>query len=177
MGYEVGAAVGVKMAEPDREVYVLLGDGSFNMLHSEFLTSLQEQIKINLILIDNNGFQCIHNLQKSQGIPSFGNEYRKRQGQTGRLTGDYLQVDYAAVARGYGGGGYTVRTADELTEGFEEMKKSQTSFLLDIKTLPGTMTDGYNSWWRVGTACVSARPAVDEAAREMKKQTEKARKY
>ena len=177
MGYEVNAAVGVKMAEPDREVYVLLGDGSFNMLHSEFLTSLQEQVKINVILIDNNGFQCIHNLQRSQGIPSFGNEYRKRQEDSTRLTGEYLAVDYAMVARGYGGNGYSARTIDELNENFKEMKKSKTSCLLDIKTLPGTMTDGYNAWWRVGTAEVSARSSVEEAAREIKKHVEKAKKY
>ena len=86
MGYEVNAAVGVKMAEPDREVYALVGDGSFNMLHSEFITSLQQQVKINVILLDNNGFQCIHNLQRSQGIPSFGNEYRYKAGKDNRLT-------------------------------------------------------------------------------------------
>ncbi len=177
MGYEVSAAVGVKMAEPDREVYVLVGDGSFNMLHSEFLTSLQEQIKINVILLDNHGFQCIHNLQRSQGIPSFGNEYRKRQSKTDRLTGDYLTVDYAMVARGYGGNGYSVKTAKELELCFREMKKSQVSCILDVKTLPGTMTDGYDSWWRVGTAQISAHPSVEAAAREMKLQVEKARKY
>ena len=177
MGYEVCAALGVKMAAPDREVYAILGDGSFNMLHSEFITSLQEGLKINVILVDNNGFQCIHNLQKSQGIPSFANEYRRRQEQTGRLTGEYLDIDYAAVARGYGGGGYTARTIGELAAGFAQMRQNPVSSLLDIKTLPGTMTDGYEAWWRVGTAAVSARPAVEAAAREVRKQVEKARKY
>lgn len=177
MGYEVNAALGVKMAEPDREVYVLLGDGSFNMLHSEFLTSLQEQLKINVILFDNNGFQCIHNLQRSQGIPSFGNEYRKRQADTNRLTGAYLDVNYAMVANGYGGNGFTARTIEEVNKGFEEMKKSQNSCLIDIKTLPGTMTDGYYAWWRVGTAEVSARPSVEEAAKDIKSHVEKAKKF
>ena len=177
MGYEISAAVGVKMAEPDREVYVLVGDGSFNMLHSEFLTSLQEQIKINVILLDNHGFQCIHNLQRSQGIPSFGNEYRKRQAETGRLTGDYLAVDYAMVARGYGGNGYSVRTIAELEKSFHEMNEGKVSSILDVKTLPGTMTDGYNAWWRVGTAQISAHPAVEEAAEDIKKHVDQARKY
>lgn len=177
MGYEVSAAVGAKMAEPDREVYVLLGDGSFNMLHSEFLTSLQEQIKINVILLDNHGFQCIHNLQRSQGIPSFGNEYRKRQAETGRLTGDYLAVDYAMVARGYGGNGYSVKTIAELEKSFHEMSDSKVSSVVDIKTLPGTMTDGYNAWWRVGTAQISAHSAVEAAARDIKEHVDQARKY
>lgn len=177
MGYEVNAAVGVKLAEPDREVYALVGDGSFNMLHSEFITSLQEHAKINVILLDNHGFQCIHNLQRSQGIPSFGNEYRQREGETNRLTGSYLPVDYAMVAKGYGGNGYTVHTLAELHSSFKKMKKSPKSCLLDIKTLPGTMTDGYEAWWRVGTAEVSAHPSVVEAAEEMKRQVEKARKF
>lgn len=177
MGYEVAAAVGVKLAEPDREVYALTGDGSFNMLHSEFLTSLQEDAKINVILVDNHGFQCIHNLQRSQGIPSFGNEYRKREDATGRLTGSYLPVDYAMVARGYGGAGFTARTIGELYAAFRKMKRAKTSALLDIKTLPGTMTDGYNAWWRVGVAQVSAHPSVEAAAKEMAKEVEKARKF
>ena len=177
MGYEVAAALGVKMAEPDREVYALVGDGSFNMLHSEFLTSLQEELKINIILLDNHGFQCIHNLQRSQGIPSFGNEYRKREADTCRLTGEYLAVDYAMVARGYGGNGYSALTVDEIEKSFLEMKERKVSSILDIKTLPGTMTDGYNSWWRVGTAQMSAHPSVEAAAKEMKEQVAKARKY
>ncbi len=177
MGYEVAAALGVKMAEPDREVYALVGDGSFNMLHSEFLTSLQEQLKINIILLDNHGFQCIHNLQRSQGIPSFGNEYRKREADTCRLTGEYLAVDYAMVARGYGGNGYAALTVDEIEQSFLEMKESKVSCILDIKTLPGTMTDGYNSWWRVGTAQMSAHSSVEAAAKEMQEQVAKARKY
>ena len=177
MGYEVAAAVGVKMAEPDREVYVLLGDGSFNMLHSEFITSLQEGLKINVILLDNHGFQCIHNLQRSQGIPSFGNEYRRREAETGRLTGEYLPIDYAMVARGYGGSGYSAQTVAELEESFRESKESKVSCIVDIKTLPGTMTDGYNAWWRVGTAQMSAHPAVEAAAKDVKAHVEKARKY
>jgi 3D-(3,5/4)-trihydroxycyclohexane-1,2-dione acylhydrolase (decyclizing) len=177
MGYEVSAAVGVKLAEPDREVYALVGDGSFNMLHSEFLTSLQEGIKINVILVDNHGFQCIHNLQRSQGIPSFGNEYRKREDSTERLTGSYLPVDYAMVARGYGANGYTVETIPELYVAFRKMKRSKTSCLLDIKTLPGTMTDGYNAWWRVGVAQVSTHPEVEAAAEAIRKEVEKAKKF
>jgi len=177
MGYEVGAAVGVKLAEPDREVYALVGDGSFNMLHSEFLTSLQENVKINVILIDNHGFQCIHNLQRSQGIPSFGNEYRYREGETARLTGAYLPVDYAMIAKGYGGAGYRAETMKEVAAGVKAMKKQSKSCLIDIKTLPGTMTDGYDAWWRVGTAQVSKHKAVEEAAADIRRHADQAKKY
>jgi 3D-(3,5/4)-trihydroxycyclohexane-1,2-dione acylhydrolase (decyclizing) len=177
MGYEVAAAVGVKMAEPNREVYVLVGDGSFNMLHSEFITSLQEDLKINVILIDNHGFQCIHNLQRNQGIPSFGNEYRRREASTERLTGEYLPIDYAMVARGYGGSGYTATTVEEIEKYFKEMSESKVSSLIDIKTLPGTMTDGYNAWWRVGVAQKSKHASVEAAARDIQAHVDQARKY
>ena len=177
MGYEVNAALGVKIAEPDREVYAILGDGSFQMLHSEFVTSLQEQIKINLIVLDNNGCQCIHNLQKSQGIPSFANEYRYREEGTKRLTGAYIPIDYAMVARGYGGNGYTATTLEELKIGMEAMKKSEKSTLIDIKTVPGTMTDGYDAWWRVGVAQLSKHKEVEAAAEDVRKHVEMARKF
>ncbi len=177
MGYEVNAAIGVKLAEPDRDVYVLVGDGSFNMLHSEFLTSLQEGIKLNIVLLDNHGFQCIHNLQKSQGIPSFGNEYRKREEVTGRLTGDYLSVDYSLLAQAYGGKGYSVRTVEELHEAFGKAKQENCTCLFDIKTIPGTMTGNYDGWWRVGTAQASAHKEVEAAAAQIKEELKKARQY
>lgn len=177
MGYEVNAALGVKLAEPDRDVYVLVGDGSFNMLHSEFLTSLQQDLKINIVLLDNFGFQCIHNLQRSQGIPSFGNEYRKKNPETNRLTGDYLQVDYALLAKAYGGNGYAIRTVDDLHEANEKAKKEGSTCLFDIKTIPGTMTGNYDGWWRVGTAQVSAHKEVEEAARNIKEELKKAKQF
>ncbi|MGL4484097.1 MAG: 3D-(3,5/4)-trihydroxycyclohexane-1,2-dione acylhydrolase (decyclizing) [Anaerovoracaceae bacterium] len=177
MGYEVNAAVGVKIAEPKREVYAVLGDGSFQMLHSELMMALQEGIKINIILLDNHGFQCIHNLQRSQGIPSFGCELRYREEKTERLTGKYIPIDFAMVARGYGADGFSASNASELEEGIMAMKKSKNSALIDIKTLPGTMTEGYNAWWRVGTAQVSKHKAVVKAAKELEVEIAKARKF
>ena len=177
MGYEVNAALGVKIAEPEREVYAILGDGSFQMLHSEFVTSLQEGLKINLIVLDNNGCQCIHNLQRGQGIPSFANEYRYRDEKSGRLTGEYLPIDFAMVARGYGGNGYTATNPEELAEGVKAMQASDKSTLIDIKTVPGTMTDGYDAWWRVGVAQQSRHKAVEEAAADVAKHVEQARKF
>jgi 3D-(3,5/4)-trihydroxycyclohexane-1,2-dione acylhydrolase (decyclizing) len=116
-------------------------------------------------------------LQRSQGIPSFGNEYRRREPSTQRLTGEYLPVDYAMVARGYGGNGYTAVTAADLEKSFGEMKAGKVSSVIDVKTLPGTMTDGYNAWWRVGTAQVSKHASVEAAARDIKAHVEKARQY
>lgn len=177
MGYEVAGAIGAKLAEPEREVYAVVGDGAFAMLHSELLTALQENIKINIILFDNHGFQCIHNLQRSQGIPSFANEFRYRDDKTGRLTGDYIEVDYAKIAEGYGAKAFKACTIEEVKQAFEEVKRSSVSALVDIKVLPGTMTDGYNAWWRVGTAQVSKHPEVVKAAEDIQEKLRKAKKF
>jgi 3D-(3,5/4)-trihydroxycyclohexane-1,2-dione acylhydrolase (decyclizing) len=177
MGYEVSGSLGVKMAEPDREVYAMVGDGSYLMLHSELLTSIQEGYKINVILLDNNGFQCIHNLQRSQGISSFANEFRYRERETGRLTGEYIPIDFAANARSYGAKAFTVTTIAELRSAVEQAKKETVSTLIDIKVLPGTMTGGYESWWRVGTPEVSNSEKVLKAYRKMQETAEKAKKF
>ncbi|AVX30333.1 3D-(3,5/4)-trihydroxycyclohexane-1,2-dione hydrolase [Carboxydocella thermautotrophica] len=177
MGYEVSGALGVKMAEPDREVYVMVGDGSYLMLHSELVTSIQEGYKINIMLFDNNGFQCINNLQRSQGIPTFGTEFRYRSAETGRLTGEYMAIDFAANARSYGAETYTVRTVDELREALEKIKHSKVSTLLDIKVTPDSMTCGYASWWRVGVPEVAERESVLNAHQKMQEEIKKAKKF
>jgi 3D-(3,5/4)-trihydroxycyclohexane-1,2-dione acylhydrolase (decyclizing) len=177
MGYEIAGAIGAKLAEPDKEVYALLGDGGFLMLHTELVTALQEGIKINIVLFDNHGFQCIHNLQRSQGIPSFANEFRAREEGTARLTGKCLEIDFAALARAYGANGYEITTVKQLREAFAKTLLSDKLNLLDIKVLPGTMTDGYEAWWRVGTAEVSNHPAVVEAAKMIKQMASTAKQY
>jgi len=177
MGYEVAGAIGAKLAEPDKEVYALVGDGGFLMLHTELVTALQEGIKINIVVLDNSGFQCIHNLQRSQGIPSFANEFRYRDESTDRLTGKCLPINFAALANAYGAKGFEAKTIEELNTLFPELKKSKTLNLVDIKVLPGTMTEGYEAWWRVGTAEVSARDSVVEAADKIKEMSAKAKQF
>lgn len=177
MGYEVAGALGIKLAEPDREVYSLVGDGSYLMMHSELVTSLQEKKKINIILLDNNGYQCIHNLQVGQGSDGFGNEFRYRSEEDNKLTGDYLQMDFAANARSMGAKGYTVHTLDELQEALEKSKKETVSTLIDIKVLPGTCTTGFESWWRLGVAEVSTDEKVQKAHEAMEEKAKQARQY
>ncbi|MHA6260205.1 3D-(3,5/4)-trihydroxycyclohexane-1,2-dione acylhydrolase (decyclizing) [Sporosarcina sp. CAU 1771] len=169
MGYEVSGAMGAKLAHPEREVYSFVGDGGYLMAHTELYTCIQEDIKINVLLFDNNGFQCIHNLQRSQGVDSFGNEFRRREPETGGLTGDYAEIDFAKNAESYGAKAYTVTTVEELKEAIEQSKKETLSTLIHIKVLPGTMTDGYESSWRVGVPEVSESAAVQKAYEEMEK--------
>lgn len=167
MGYEVSGAVGVKMAEPARDVYALVGDGSYLMLHSELVTSIQEGVKINILLFDNHGFQCIHNLQRDHGSDGFGNEFRSRSSETNRLTGDYLPIDFAAHARSLGAKAYTIHTKEELQAALQSAKNDTVSTLIHIKVLPGTNTSGYHSWWRVDPAEVSGNEKVQAARQEM----------
>jgi 3D-(3,5/4)-trihydroxycyclohexane-1,2-dione acylhydrolase (decyclizing) len=176
MGYEIAAALGAKLAEPEREVFALVGDGSYVMLHSELLTSLQEGLKINVVVFDNGGFQCIDNLQQSQGISKFGNELRARSPKTGRLTGEALVVDFAKNGESYGARGLRARTLEEFRRSVKKSLKEGRSTVIDVKVAPKSMTGGYASWWRVGTAEVSRKPEVVEAAARLKKEIGRARK-
>ncbi|MDR0841652.1 MAG: 3D-(3,5/4)-trihydroxycyclohexane-1,2-dione acylhydrolase (decyclizing) [Christensenellaceae bacterium] len=179
MGYEVSGALGVKLAiGENREVYAMTGDGSFNMLHSELITSVQEGRKINVMLFDNASFGCINNLQVGQGNDTMCTELRKREGAD-RLhhTGPFLHIDYAGVARAYGCKAYTVTTAEELVAAIEDAKQQKGSTLIDIKVLPKSMTEGYGGWWRVGVAEVSERARVQAARKELESHLEDARRY
>ena len=179
MGYEVSGALGVKLAIGEgREVYAMTGDGSFNMLHSELITSVQEGKKINVLLFDNAGFGCINNLQMGTGNDTMCTELRKRvPGDRVHHNGDFMRIDYAAIARAYGCVAYTVRTAEELEAALEDSKKQAVSTLIDIKVLPKSMTEGYGGWWRVGVAEVSERERVQAARRELEEHLEQARRY
>ena len=176
MGYEVSAALGAKLACPGQEVYSMCGDGAFLLMHSELITSLQEGKKINVLLFDNAGFGCINNLQMGNGIGNLATEFRYRDAQGG-LNGGIMPIDYAMVARGYGCKTYTATTLDELKAALEDAKKQTVSTLIDIKALPKTMTEGYNSWWNVGLASVTSVPAQQKAYENLISNREKARKY
>ncbi|MDV5128340.1 3D-(3,5/4)-trihydroxycyclohexane-1,2-dione acylhydrolase (decyclizing) [Bacillus velezensis] len=163
MGYEVSGTLGLKLAHPDKEVYSLVGDGSFLMLHSELITALQYNKKINVLLFDNSGFGCINNLQMDHGSGSYFCEFRTEDNQI-------LNVDYAKVAEGYGAKTYRANTVEELKAALEDAKTQEVSTLIEMKVLPKTMTDGYDSWWHVGVAEVSEQESVQRAyeAKEMK---------
>ncbi|GIN71559.1 3D-(3,5/4)-trihydroxycyclohexane-1,2-dione hydrolase [Bacillus sp. J14TS2] len=177
MGYEIAGALGAKLAAPDQEVYAMVGDGSYLMLHSELVTSIQENKKINVVLFDNAGFGCINNLQMGNGMGSFGTEFRKRDPETNQLTGPVIPLNFAQSAAGYGAKTYSVRNLSELREAIMDSKKQSVSTLIDIKVLPKTMTDGYDSWWNVGVAQVSKKEAIASAYEENVAQLNKARKY
>ncbi|PFJ24598.1 3D-(3,5/4)-trihydroxycyclohexane-1,2-dione acylhydrolase (decyclizing) [Bacillus anthracis] len=177
MGYEVAGALGAKLAEPSKEVYAMVGDGSYQMLHSELVTSLQENKKINVLLFDNSGFGCINNLQMGNGMGSFGTEFRYRNQETRKLDGAIMKIDFAASAAGYGVKTYHVTSLEQLQEALIDAKKQTVSTLIDIKVLPKTMTNGYESWWHVGIAEVSKSQSVQAAYESKVSNLQKARSY
>ena len=175
MGYEVAATLGVKMAEPDNEVYCVVGDSSFQMLHSEIMTIMQERKKVNILIFDNCGFGCINNLEMTHGIGSIATEFRYTDGK--KPTGDLIPVDYAKIGEGYGLKSYTCKTIDELVAALEDAKKQDVACLFDLKGIPKTMTDGYEAWWNVGQAQVSEKESVRDAWEEVKAAREVSRQY
>lgn len=164
MGYEVAGGLGVKIANPSREVYVVVGDGSYLMLHSELLTSLENNYKINIILLDNKGYQCISNLQKANGSRGFGNQFNK-------------SVDYQAMAKAMGVKAYFAKDLDSLEAALYASRDELQSTLIEVKVLPDSMSRGYASWWRVDVAQVSKDSKVTDAYQNMQKKLVDAREY
>jgi len=179
MGYEISGALGVKFAiGDDKEVYSMVGDGSFIMLHSELVTAAQEHKKINVCLFDNASFGCINNLQTGQGNATLCTELRYRNPETGKHDGKFISVDFAAIARAYGCVGYTIRTQEELEKAIEESKAIKDQpVLFDIKVLPKSMTEGYGSWWRVGSVEVGGTEANRAAWQNHLDHVKDARQY
>lgn len=178
MGYEVNAALGVKLAEPEREVYALVGDYAYMMLHSELPTSIAEGRKINVILFDNMQGGCINNLEIGHGQGSYGTEFRFRNEKTGQLDGAYVPIDFAMNAASYGCKSYTAHTEEELIAAIEDAKKQKVSTLIDCKVMPKTMVHGYGDWWRVGVAQVSKSKKIHDCYENlMKPHYDAARKY
>lgn len=175
MGYEVAATLGVKFAEPDNEVYCVVGDSSFQMLHSEIMTIMQERKKVNILVFDNCGFGCINNLEMNHGIGSIATEFRYTDGQ--KPTGDLIPVDYAKIAGGYGLKSYTCKTISELESALEDAKTQEIACLFDLKVIPKTMTDGYESWWNVGIATTSEKESVMAACDGVMKGRAESRAY
>ena len=177
MGYEISGALGVKYAIGDRDVYAMVGDGSFIMLHSELLTAVQEHKKINVCLFNNASFGCINNLQVGHGNDTLCTELRFR-GEDGKHSGRFMGVDFAKIAEGYGCKAYTVHTLEELRQAIADAKTVEgVPVLFDIRVLPKSMTEGYSSWWRVGDTEVSENPRNLAAYADHLAHVKDARKY
>ncbi len=163
MGYEVAGGLGAKMAAPEREIYVLVGDGSYLMMSQEIVTSIQEGYKLTIILIDNHGFASINGLSQSVGGQGFGTRYQYRDPVSGQLTGETLPVDYAANARSLGAHVIAARDLASFRQALEEAKTQPRTTVITIETDREQRVPGYESWWDVPVAEVSEIESVRRA--------------
>jgi 3D-(3,5/4)-trihydroxycyclohexane-1,2-dione acylhydrolase (decyclizing) len=171
MGYEIAGALGVKWARPEREVYALVGDGSYLMLHTELVTALQEECKITIVLLDNGGYQCIHALQKACGGRSFGNEFRRRDTDSTRLEGEALSIDFAANARSLGAVAWRTETESSLVQALEAARGETRSVLLHVPIDPAAVP-GF-AWWDVPMAEGSTLESVQVQRRRYEEERRK----
>ena len=170
MGYEIAGGLGAKLAEPGREVFVLVGDGSYLMMAQELVTAVQEGVKLIVVLVQNHGFASIGGLSDTVGVPRFGTSYRYRNPATGRLDGDVLPVDLAANAESLGVRVLRARTIAELRAALGQARDEAGPVLVHIETDPMIPAPDSEAWWDVPVAEVSeldstrrARAAYDQA--------------
>jgi len=162
MGYEIPGALGARLADPSREVFVFLGDGTYQMMPSELVTAVQEGIKIIIVLVDNHGFASIGSLSRSLGQGGFGTRYRFRSA-SGQLDGDPLPVDFVANARSLGAHAVKASSLADFKQALEDAKASEHTSVIVIETDPTVGVPGYDSWWDVAVAEVSELESVREA--------------
>ncbi|MHB1535986.1 MAG: 3D-(3,5/4)-trihydroxycyclohexane-1,2-dione acylhydrolase (decyclizing) [Acidimicrobiales bacterium] len=163
MGYEIAGGLGVKMAAPDRHVYVLVGDGSYLMLAQELVTAVQEQIDLTVILVQNHGFASIGALSETLGSQRYGTSYRARNPRSGRLDGDTLPVDLAANAESLGVKVWRATTAEDLRAALVASRAERGPVLVHIETDPMIAAPASQSWWDVPVAEVARLESTNEA--------------
>ena len=175
MGYEVAGGLGVKLAAPDREVYVMVGDGSWLMMSGEIVTSLQEGVKLVVVLVDNHGFASIGGLSQALGSGGFGTEYRYRVNGEADLTGAQLPVDLAANAASLGAHSIRARSIADLSAALAEAKRVDRTVVITIETDPEIRVGSFESWWDVPVAETSEQGPVREARARYEKELRKKR--
>ena len=175
MGYEIAGGIGVKMAAPEREVYVMVGDGSYLMMAQEIVTAVQEGYKLNIIVLDNHGFSSIGGLSRACGNRGMGTEYRYREGDS--YSGGLLPVDFVANAASLGAHAMRAKSGDELRAALVDARKRSGVTVVVVETAIDPRVPGYESWWDVAIAEVSESPAVQDARKEYEKAKQKERLF
>jgi 3D-(3,5/4)-trihydroxycyclohexane-1,2-dione acylhydrolase (decyclizing) len=163
MGYEIAGGVGVKLAAPDRRVYVLVGDGSYLMMAQEIVTAVQEHIAMTIVLLDNDGFASIGGLSESVGSGGFGTRYRERNPETGELDGGLLAVNLAANAESLGAKVWRANTIAAFRATLAAAAAHAGVGVIVVPVDRESRVGGYESWWDVPVAEVSADPDVRQA--------------
>jgi 3D-(3,5/4)-trihydroxycyclohexane-1,2-dione acylhydrolase (decyclizing) len=177
MGYEIAGGLGVRLAKDNGDVYVMVGDGSFLMMNSEIVTSLQEKQKLIIVLINNHGFGSINGLSISLGSNGYGNLYRERDFESGIYTGNELPISFTKLAESMGIRAIRVENRDKFKEELEEARKSNSSTLIEVSVDPEIRVPGYEAWWNVPVAEVSEMPSVVLARTEYEKRLKDEREF
>jgi 3D-(3,5/4)-trihydroxycyclohexane-1,2-dione acylhydrolase (decyclizing) len=177
MGYEIAGGLGVKMADPSREVYVMVGDGSYLMMSSEIITSIQEGYKLTIVVLDNHGFSSIGGLSQSVGSAGFGTDYRFRNAETGQLDGERLSVDFAKNAESLGAHSIRAITREDLQRALARAREQQCTTVIVLEVDKEVRVPGYESWWDVPVAEVSDVEAVRRARLEYEEAFRKERHF
>ena len=177
MGYEIAGGLGIKMADPSREVYVMVGDGSFLMMSSEITTSIQEGYKLNIVLLDNHGFSSIGGLSQAVGSGGFGTNYRFRSEESGQLDGEHVPVDFAAICQGLGACTVRARTHEEVVSALENMRRHDRTSAVVIEVDKEKRVPGYESWWDVPISEVSEIESIRRAREEYERAVKKERRH
>jgi len=171
MGYEIAGGLGVKLADPSREVYVMVGDGSYLMMAQEIVTSIQEGKKLTIVLVDNDGFASIGGLSRSKGSAGFGTRYRYRaDGSLGddaeHDDGGRLPVDLALNAQGLGAHVFRAGNVEELRDALVAAKKIDRTVVIHVPVDRYESVPSYDSWWEVPVAEVAESADVMKAREE-----------
>ena len=174
MGYEIAGGLGVKMADPDRDVFVMVGDGSFLMMNSEIVTSIQERRKLIIVVVNNQGFSSVGRVSEQVGSEGFGCHYRYRT-ESGWYDGDILPVDFAKICEGMGAIAITANTRDNLADAIRQAQKADRTTCVVVETDWHTRVPGYASWWDMATAHVSEMTDVNKARKEYEKEKQRQR--
>jgi 3D-(3,5/4)-trihydroxycyclohexane-1,2-dione acylhydrolase (decyclizing) len=176
MGYEIAGGLGAKLAAPDREVFVMVGDGSYLMMATELVTAVQEGIKLVVVCVDNHGFASIGNLSESVGSQRFGTSYRYRS-PDGRLDGGFLPVDLAANAASLGVYVLRTRTIEEFRRALAKARAADRTTLVYIETDPLLGAPSSDAWWDVPVAEVAALASTRDARASYAKAKKRQRPY
>ncbi|GAA1435001.1 3D-(3,5/4)-trihydroxycyclohexane-1,2-dione acylhydrolase (decyclizing) [Microlunatus lacustris] len=165
MGYEVAGGIGVRLACPDRDVFVMVGDGSYLMMATELATAVQEGVKIITVLVQNHGYASIGSLSESLGSQRFGTRYRYRNPESGRLDGDVLPVDLAANAASFGLEVIKTSTAEEFADAVKAAKAAAHACVIYVETDPLIGAPDSESWWDVPVSATSTLESTQTARR------------
>ena len=166
MGYEIAGGLGVKLADPSREVYVMVGDGSYLMMSQEIITAVAEGVKLTIVIHDNHGFSSIGGLSQAVGSGGYGTDYKYRHTDTGRFDGEVLPVDFVANAASLGAHAIRATTREELQRALEEAKQQSVTTIIVVETDKECRVPGYEAWWDVPVAAVSTEAAVQRIRAE-----------